>query len=578
MYDLFHNWKLLINYLLCLSNSVSFFLGTMKICGSRVVRRLLCLLLVWGLLVLAVFQFTNHNVGEVVRPFSASVNSRLLLQKLADAHTLRSEVTTNSNGTTDLETLLKLEPSVDKSPSRSEAMIVEDVQQQIPSLPIAYWNRHKNKAMYYKNESCAKFPSIFELEFNNVYWQILQTTNGTFQLYGAYYDVRRFSKIGPAIRILGMINRIEPTVKTYCQIWFESQQEPVFVKVMEYKYIWYKKWGNYKQGIYQPYLIACQIPHKYHKIVPASVSIVEKPCDTATNNIRIIYNKPEKKKDFAVCVKGLDFLHEDLSVRLVEWIELLGILGAEKVFFYELQVHPNISKVLRYYEKLGRVESTPLTLPGGQPNVPGFQHMYLVRKVNHKRQNELIPYNDCLYKNLYTYKYIALLDVDEVIMPVNMMSWKELMDVVEVKALEIRNETRASYNVRNVYFLDDLIHTHGWFKDIPKYMHMLQHVYRSKNFTKPNQYVKCFHNPERALTLHNHFPLACLGSGCTSYSINTTDAQLQHYRADCVKTLKKTCTEYRQNSVVDTTIWKYKDKLISRTTETLKNLGFFSIG
>lgn len=550
----------------------------MKICGSRVVRRLLCLLLVWGLLVLAVFQFTNHNVGEVVRPFSASVNSRLLLQKLADAHTLRSEVTTNSNGTTDLETLLKLEPSVDKSPSRSEAMIVEDVQQQIPSLPIAYWNRHKNKAMYYKNESCAKFPSIFELEFNNVYWQILQTTNGTFQLYGAYYDVRRFSKIGPAIRILGMINRIEPTVKTYCQIWFESQQEPVFVKVMEYKYIWYKKWGNYKQGIYQPYLIACQIPHKYHKIVPASVSIVEKPCDTATNNIRIIYNKPEKKKDFAVCVKGLDFLHEDLSVRLVEWIELLGILGAEKVFFYELQVHPNISKVLRYYEKLGRVESTPLTLPGGQPNVPGFQHMYLVRKVNHKRQNELIPYNDCLYKNLYTYKYIALLDVDEVIMPVNMMSWKELMDVVEVKALEIRNETRASYNVRNVYFLDDLIHTHGWFKDIPKYMHMLQHVYRSKNFTKPNQYVKCFHNPERALTLHNHFPLACLGSGCTSYSINTTDAQLQHYRADCVKTLKKTCTEYRQNSVVDTTIWKYKDKLISRTTETLKNLGFFSIG
>ena len=104
---------------------------------------------------------------------------------------------------------------------------------------------------------------------------------------------------------------------------------------------------------------------------------------------------------------------------------------------------------------------------------------------------------------------------------------------------------------------------------------MLQHVYRSKNFTKPNQYVKCFHNPERALTLHNHFPLACLGGSCSSYSIETTDAQLQHYRADCVRTLKKSCVEFRQNSVVDTTIWKFKENLITRTTDTLKKLGFF---
>ncbi|KAK7793902.1 hypothetical protein R5R35_003579 [Gryllus longicercus] len=559
--------------------------------GSRVARRLLFLVLLWGLVILAVLHFRSSHVAIAGRQLSTQlgnfVGSRLLLQSIGHGAgagpTLPAAALNGVAVAADdpdvfvLDGFLDLEPSVDQSPARSEAMVVEDVQRQIPSLPIAYWSRHKNKPMYYKNESCAKFPSIFELEFNNVYWQVLQSTNGTFQLYGAYYDVRRFSKIGPAIRILGMINRIEPTVKTYCQLWFESLKEPVLVKVMEYKYIWYKKWGNYKQGIYQPYLIACQIPSKYHKLVPASVSVVEKPCDTASNNLRVIYNKPAEKKDFAVCVKGLDFLHEDLSVRLVEWIELLGTLGADKIFFYELQVHPNISKVLRYYEQLNRVDVTPLTLPGGQPNVPGFQHMYLVRKVNHKRQNELIPYNDCLYKNLYTYRYIALLDIDEVIMPINTNSWKELMDIVEVKALVQKNETRASYNVRNVYFLDDLIHEHGWFKDIPKYMHMLQHVYRSKNFTKPNQYVKCFHNPERALTLHNHFPLACLGSGCTSYSITTSDAQLQHYRADCVRNLKKSCVEYRQNSIVDTTIWKFKDKLIKRTTETLRKLGFFNL-
>ena len=324
--------------------------------------------------------------------------------------------------------------------------------------------------------------------------------------------------------------------------------------------------------------MACPIPKQHHKKVPASVSIVEKPCDTATNNLRVVYNKPDKKKNFAVCVKGLDLLHEDLSVRLVEWIELLGILGADKVFFYELHVHPNISKVLQYYQKLDRVDVTQLTLPGGQPNAPGFQHMYQINKVSNKRQNELVPYNDCFYKNLYTYEYITLLDIDEVIMPVNTMSWQELMNVVLRKARAATNITQASYQVRNVYFLDELTEVHGRFKNIPRYMHMLQHVYRSKNFTEPGQYVKSFYNPETALTLHNHFPLACLSGSCSSYAIETTDAQLQHYRADCVRELKKSCVDFRQDSIVDTTVWKYKENLITRTTDTLKKLGFLGSG
>lgn len=455
---------------------------------------------------------------------------------------------------------------------------MRDVENRIPSLPIAYWSKYKNFSAKKATTGCAKYPSIFDLEFNNIYWQTLRSSNGTFQLFGAYYDVRKFSRIGPAIRILGMIDRIEPKVKTFCQLWFDGQKEPFIVKTFEYKYIWFNKWGNYKQGIYQPYLIACQIPKPFHGIVPASVSIVERECDTATNNLRVIYNRPpdDKKKGFAVCVKGLDFLYDDLSVRLVEWIELLNMLGADKIYFYELQVHPNISKILHHYEREGLVQVTPLTLSGGQPNVPGFQHMYLTKKTNHKRQNEVIPYNDCLYKNMYMYDYLALLDIDEVIMPKNDMTWAQLMDRVVPKSKRTKNDTFPSYNVRNVYFLDEHQAEYGSNKDIPRYLHMLQHVHRAQNYTKPNQYVKCFHNPERVLTLHNHFPLACLGGACHSFPVDTEDAQLQHYRADCVKTLKKSCDDFKENSVEDTTIWKYKDELIRRSVRTLEKLGFYS--
>lgn len=467
------------------------------------------------------------------------------------------------------------EPLLDRR-QRDEAELLADAERRMPSLPLLYWNKNKdNKKKFFKNKDCAPFPSIYDVQFDNVYWQTLRTSNGTFHLYGAYYDVRKASLLGPAVRILAVHDRIQPTLTTHCQLWFEDENEPVIVKNLEYKYIWNSKWGNYKHQIFQPYLLACVLPAKYRERRPAAVSLVEKPCDRATNNLRVYFDQPARKKDFAVCVKGLDFEHEDLSVRLVEWIELLGILGAEKIFFYQLQVHPNITKVLDHYERKGRVHVTPITLPGGQPNLPGLQHMYLKKKTSHKRQNELIPYNDCLYKHMYSYKYIALLDVDEVIVPLRDASWSALMERVRTKSTAAPGKPpRSSYHASNVYFLDELSHRHGWLAEAPRHLHMLQHVYRTRNFTKPGQYVKAFHDPERVLTLHNHFPLACLGRACSSYALETGDAQLQHYRADCVRALSATCRQLREDTVMDNSVWRFKEPLVERAQDTLRQLGF----
>ena len=186
-----------------------------------------------------------------------------------------------------------------------------------------------------------------DLRFSNKYWQVTETSNGTFYLYGAYLDVRPTNRLGPTVRVLGMINRLEPSVKTFCQLWFSDSLEPEVSSVVEYKYIWFKKWGN-KEKSFQPYLLACQLPQSHWGKTPASVSIVEDKCDKASNNLRVTYNKPaegEEKKKFAVCVKGLDFPEDDLSIRLTEWIEVLGALGADKIFLYNLEVHPNITKV-----------------------------------------------------------------------------------------------------------------------------------------------------------------------------------------------------------------------------------------
>jgi hypothetical protein len=75
-------------------------------------------------------------------------------------------------------------------------------------------------------------------EYENEFWQLFKTTNGHFKLFNAYYDARSMSmKISdkPVIRIIAFINRLNPSVKTFCQLWFKGIEQPLIVPVYEYR-------------------------------------------------------------------------------------------------------------------------------------------------------------------------------------------------------------------------------------------------------------------------------------------------------------------------------------------------------
>ena len=58
-------------------------------------------------------------------------------------------------------------------------------------------------------------------------------------------------------------------------------------------------------------------------------------------------------------------------------------------------------QMLEHYISRGDVELIPLTLPAHQPNQAWLRHLYLKKKTLNKRQNEVIPYNDCLYRQAW---------------------------------------------------------------------------------------------------------------------------------------------------------------------------------
>ena len=189
--------------------------------------------------------------------------------------------------------------------------------------------------------------------------------------------------------------------------------------------------------------------------MPVSVSIVENKCDYATNNLRVIFNRLSPKHKFGVCFRAMHYPSDNnisarwilawlnncfdlvsayftFTFRLAEWIELVRKLGAETIFLYTYEIHSNIAKVIDYYVEKGYVEVIQTSLPGNQPNMKILQHLYMKSKMTMRLQQEqVIPLNDCLYRNMYRFEYIALMDNDEVIMPVQDDNWADLMTSIK---------------------------------------------------------------------------------------------------------------------------------------------------
>ena len=90
-------------------------------------------------------------------------------------------------------------------------------------------------------------------------------------------------------------------------------------------------------------------------------------------------------------------------------------------------------KVFEYYESLGVLEMREITLSGSQPNDPVETNKFLYQGKNRaqKHANERLSINDCFLRNMHKYKYIACIDIDEIIVPKNVSNWPEMMELVE---------------------------------------------------------------------------------------------------------------------------------------------------
>ena len=95
---------------------------------------------------------------------------------------------------------------------------------------------------------------------------------------------------------------------------------------------------------------------------------------------------------------------------------------------------------------------------------------------------------------MFRYDYIAVVDTDEVIMPLQQNNWSDLIREIKNKTPEASNNI-STFVFRNALFLDRNAVVGE--EAIPSWLHMMNHVDRSFKHFPPGVNVKAFHSTER---------------------------------------------------------------------------------
>jgi hypothetical protein len=140
----------------------------------------------------------------------------------------------------------------------------------------------------------------------------------------------------------------------YCQFWYEGKLKPGVQKATEFFMIWNEFMGHWTSDSLLPYLIKCPIVQE----TPKAVLLTSTPCANPKNLLKVIDNQPRDgtKKNFIVTVKALHFEDRNFVIRFIEWVEIMRILGADKIDVFYRAVHPDLMKILNHYQQQGFVD------------------------------------------------------------------------------------------------------------------------------------------------------------------------------------------------------------------------------
>ncbi|XP_053176265.1 uncharacterized protein LOC128359976 [Scomber japonicus] len=268
--------------------------------------------------------------------------------------------------------------------------------------------------------------------------------------------------------------------------------------------------------------------------------------------------------NFTVCISTMfNFTN---VLQLVQSLEMMQLLGVDRVAIYKSDCSPETQRVLDYYTKKGLVEVIPWTISNHLKPSRGWLPMHGPGDIHYLGQIPALT--DCVYRYMYQSRYVSLQDTDELILPQSVNSWSDLLPQLEKKY-----GVDKCYMFENNVFPNNVtlplpasqkqqIESPGW-KNVPG-VNILAHLHHEP-IIKETHYsnFKLIVNPRAVFrpTVHG---LLKSEKGCAWVDRNI--ARMYHTRAAKQK-LKP------DQLIYDGRLLKYSDRLLSAVNTVLKETG-----
>ena len=295
-------------------------------------------------------------------------------------------------------------------------------------------------------------------------------------------------------------------------------------------------------GKYQVYILTCSLSQETSPEEMCKVYVSQQPSfvnieDTITMPLLPIEEK-QYPFSFALCIPPLRGIVP--QNRLIEFIELNNILGADHFIFYRYEgdstgnySNPNIDEVLNYYEKVGLATVHPWKLP------------ILAEDVWHYGWK--LAMHHCLMTNMWTYKYLLFSDVDEFLVPRGDLShWSDMM-------YKLDDDKYSGYCFYSSFFPPepgDLFLT-------------MASLLRAQVIN--SQHMKCMVRPERVMEMGHQDVIKWALEGVSTMEVNESLALIHHYKS-CDKSIQGNC----HDMIKDEVLLKFADNLYSNHKSVMR--------
>ena len=417
-------------------------------------------------------------------------------------------------------------------------------------LPLQPWETSSKKQPPKSTPFDKEFPNradpIVDGSFPNCSHDIDQASMPVFkqltkEIYflSAFYDTRKPDET--YIRVLALLTEAASRKTFYCYV--EDTHQDIY-PVKAIKYVFNENHARYYGG----WIISCPV----QRLINVNMCVVFMSLHPDLN----LYDFPDqyikldliptgpvdtenKEHQFSVCVPPL-FGNIKLK-RLVEFIEVTRLLGAEMFYFYPYMGEVNkdshnedLKQLLSYYQEKDIVKIYPWTLPIAENLIWYY--------------GQMLSIHHCMFTNMRRSRYIIFNDIDEFLVPVKKKTWPDMMRILD-------NNKHSGWRFKSILFspepTHDLVTVHS--------------LYRTATANKIR--TKCMIRPDRMFEMGIHHISKWNEEVWTPVEASENIAVLHHYRS-CDSTFTLDC-----NSLVrDAKMLRYKERLLTNYNITIDDV------